>query len=95
MLAAYGREQLISDIPDDLAHELDQLNRDFNSAVLRFAERWYSGSKSAYRRPMTFAMLDLPASAIRSYLRAGKAAPKSLNDVILAASRGGLEAVRN
>ncbi|WP_134323372.1 hypothetical protein [Cumulibacter soli] len=86
VLAAYGREQLIRQVPHDLAHELDHLNRELNSAVLGFAERWYGGSKCAYRRAATFAMLDLPASAIRRYLLAGKAPPKALDDVILAAS---------
>lgn len=94
LLAAYGREQLIRHVPDDLAHELEQLNTDLNAAVTAFAQRWYGGSKTVYRRAATFALLDLPASAIRRYLLAGKSPPSSLDAVILAASRAALDAAR-
>lgn len=94
ILAAYGREQLIQQVPDDLAHELDQLNVDLGAAVDAFAARWYGETRAAYRRASTFALLDLPASAIRRYLLAGKPPPSSLDPVILAASRAALNAAR-
>lgn len=97
VLAAYGREQLVPTVPDDLAAEFDEVNNPLNEAVLDFARRWYAGSTVSpanARRAVTFALLDLPASAIRRYLLAGRRPPESLDSVVLAASRAALDAAR-
>lgn len=92
MLAALGREQLIPHWPDDLAADLAGVNDDLARAVRRFAHRRYGDPTRAHLRATTFALLDLPAAAIRRYLLAGRAPPAGLDLVVLAAARGALDA---
>jgi AcrR family transcriptional regulator len=92
VLAALGREQLIPVWPDDLAAELATVNDDLADAVRRFAHRRYGTATRARERAVTFALLDLPAAAIRRYLLAGRPPPESLDPVVLAAARGALGA---
>lgn len=93
MLAAYGREQLTPRWPDELAAALATVNDDLARAVVAFAARWYTDVTASRRRTMTFALLDLPASAIRRYLLAGRPPPTSLDRAILAAARAAIAAV--
>ena len=93
VLAAYGREQLTPHWPDDLAAALETVNDDLAGAVTRFTERWYGEVTPARRRAVTFALLDLPSSAIRRYLLAGRPPPTGLDTSILAAARAALDAV--
>lgn len=92
ILAAYGREQLSPHWPESLHDELAQVNDQLNGAILTFARRWYGDARTPHRRAATFALLDLPASAIRRYLLAGKKPPQQLDDVVLAAARAALDA---
>jgi len=92
ILAAYGREQLIPRWPDELADALKNVNNDLAAAVAEFATRWYDDITPARRRALTFAVLDLPASAIRRYLLSGRTPPTSLDPPILAAARAALAA---
>ena len=93
VLAAYGREQVTPHWPDELAAELDTVNDDLIRAVGDFGRRWYDDDVTASRRrAVTFAILDLPSSAIRRYLLAGKPPPETLDGPILAAARGALDA---
>lgn len=89
---AHGREQLTRNWPDDLAAELAGVNDDLIRAVAGFTHRWYGQARAQHRRAMTFAVLDLPASAIRRYLVAGKAPPATLDRSILAGARAALAA---
>lgn len=93
VLAAYSRDQLIPNWPDDLAPALATVNDDLIRAVRAFTHRWYAPVTAARRRAVTFAVLDLPASAIRRYLLAGKPPPTSLDPAVLAAARAALTAV--
>lgn len=93
VLAAYGREQVIPRSPDELAAALDTVNDDLIRAVGEFAARWYDRVSAARRRAVTFAVLDLPSSAIRRYLLAGKPPPTTLDGPVLAAARAALGAV--
>ena len=92
ILAAYGREQLTPRWPDELAAALKNVNNDLAAAVAELATRWYDDVTPARRRALTFAVLDLPASAIRRYLLAGRPPPTSLDPSILAAARAALAA---
>ncbi|MGO9788832.1 MAG: TetR/AcrR family transcriptional regulator [Solirubrobacteraceae bacterium] len=92
VLAAYGREQLTPRWPDQMAAELETVNSDLAAAVAEFTARWYADVTPARRRTMTFAVLDLPASAIRRYLLAGRTPPASLDPSILAGARAALGA---
>ena len=87
VLAAYGREQLTPDWPDELAAELATVNDDLIRAVAAFTGRWFGEIHTVYRQAMTFALLDLPSSAIRRYLVAGRPPPEPLDHSILAAAR--------
>lgn len=93
VLAAYGREQLTPHWPDDLAAELATVNDGLIRALDEFTRRWYDGVTPARRRSMTFALLDLPSSAIRRYLLAGKPPPAGLDRPVLAAARAAVDAV--
>jgi AcrR family transcriptional regulator len=92
ILAAYGREQLTPRWPDELAAALENVNNDLAAAVAEFATRWYDNVTPARRRALTFAVLDLPASAIRRYLLAGRTPPITLYPPVLAAARAALAA---
>jgi len=92
VLAAYGREQLIPRWPDQMATELENVNNDLAAAMTAFTARWYADVTPARRRAMTFAVLDLPSSAIRRYLLAGRTPPASLDASILAGARAALGA---
>jgi AcrR family transcriptional regulator len=91
MLAAYGREQLIPRWPDDLANELETLNQGLVEAIRHFTKRWFGDTRRENRQATTFALLDMPAAAIRRYLLAGQPPPTSLDAVILAAARAALD----
>ena len=90
VLAAYGREQITPHWPDELTVALATVNDDLIRAVADFTHRWYDGVTPARRRAVTFVVLDLPSSAIRRYLLAGKPPPTSLDQPILAAARAAL-----
>jgi AcrR family transcriptional regulator len=95
VLAAYGREQITPVWPDELAAELATINDDLIAATADFTGRWFGEVRTAHRRAMTFALLDLPPAAIRRYLVAGKPPPESLDPSIRAAARAALgEAMR-
>lgn len=93
VLAAYSRDQLIPNWPDDLAAALGTVNEDLLRAVRAFTHRWYDTVTAARRRAVTFTVLDMPASAIRRYLLVGKPPPSSLDQPVLAAARAALAAV--
>lgn len=92
VLAAYGREQLTPGWPDEFAAELATISDDLIQAVGNFARRWYDDVTSARPRVVTLATLDLPGSAIRRYLLAGRSPPETLDGPILAAARAALDA---
>lgn len=93
ILAAYGREQVTPRWPDELAAALENVNADLAAAIAEFTTRWYTTITPTRRRAVTFAVLDLPASAIRRYLLAGRTPPTTLDAPILAAARAALAAV--
>jgi AcrR family transcriptional regulator len=92
MLAAYGREQLIPRWPDDLANELETINQGLVEAIRRFTKRRFGDTRRESLQATTFALLDMPAAAIRRYLLAGQPPPPGLDEVILAAARAALDA---
>ncbi|MBW0106017.1 TetR/AcrR family transcriptional regulator, partial [Pseudonocardia sp. KRD291] len=93
VLAAYGREQITPHWPDELAGDLETVNDDLIGAVADFSGRFYDDVSPARRRAVTFAVLDLPSSAIRRYLVAGRPPPETLDQPILAAARAALGSV--
>lgn len=96
VLAAYGCEQITPRWPDDLVAELGTVNDDLAAAVAAFAARWFDNDVTSgcrVRRAVTFAVLDLPGSAIRRYLLASRPPPAGLDAPIHAAARAALDAV--
>jgi AcrR family transcriptional regulator len=93
VLATYGREQVTPRWPDALATELDVVNDELIRALDGLTCRLFGDGGADHRRTVTFAVLDLPAGAIRRYLLAGKPAPRSLDGPILTAARAALRAV--
>lgn len=92
ILAAYDREQVTPRWPDELAAALENVNNDLAAAIDEFTTRWYTDVTPTRRRAMTFAVLDIPTSAVRRYLLAGRPPPTSLDTPILAAARAALTA---
>ena len=92
VLAAYGREQVSPHTPDDLAAALETVNGGLADAVIEFTGRWYGQVTPGRRRAATLALLDLPSSAIRRYLLAGRPPPTSLDASILAGAHAVLTA---
>ena len=90
VLAAYGREQLMRRWPEDLGEALGTVNDAVVDAVRTFTRRWYGDARREHRQTATFALLDLPAAAIRRYLLAGRPPPPSLDAAILQAARAAL-----
>lgn len=93
VLAAYGREQLIPHWPDELADELETVNDELIRAIGEFTQRWFAEVTPARSQAVTFTVLDLPTSAIRRYLLAGKPPPSTLDQPVLAAAKAALAAV--
>lgn len=90
VLAAYGREQVIPEWPDDLAVELETVNNGLINAVHSFTRRWFGDTRRHHRQAATFALLDVPVAAIRRYLLAGRPPPRSLDAIIVAAASAAL-----
>jgi AcrR family transcriptional regulator len=90
VLAAYGRERLAPNWPDDLAAELDAANRDLLQALSTFTRHWSESPTAEQRQIVTFAILDIPVAAIRRYLLAGKRPPRRLDTSIVAAVHAAL-----
>ena len=86
ILAAYGREQFTPRWPEELAAALETVNNDLAAAVDSHRPL-VRRRHPCRRRAVTFAVLDLPASAIRRYLLAGRTPPTSLDPPVLAAAR--------
>lgn len=92
VLATHGREQFALAWPEELAADLATVNDDLAHTVETFTGRWYGDTGGVHLQAMRFALLDLPASAIRRYLLAGKPPPASLDHLVLAAARGAVDA---
>jgi AcrR family transcriptional regulator len=90
VLAAYGREHIATTWPPELADELATINDDLIAAVNAFSQRWWGDTDRTHRQAATFAVLDMPAAAIRRYLLAGKPPPTSLDAPLLAAAQAAL-----
>ncbi len=94
VLAAYSRDHLAAQWPTELTAELAHVNDTLVAALDDFSHRWWGDTDRTHRQAATFAVLDLPAAAIRRYLLAGKPPPESLDPVILAAARAAVSRPR-
>lgn len=85
LLAMYRREDLIARWPDELGDELAGLNDEATLAIRRFAEAYFGTLDGATVGRTWFALVHIPAAAVRDALRN----PRShdwLPDAALAAS---------
>jgi AcrR family transcriptional regulator len=93
VLAAFGREQLVSTWPDDLAAELATVNHELVAALDTLSRRRFGHPTRRQRAAMTTALLDVPAGAIRRYLLAGKPPPHALDELLVAGANAMLACV--
>lgn len=90
IMAAYERDHLIAEWPDDLADQLAAANHDLIDAIRAFTHRYYGSAGRTQQQAVRFALLDIPVAAIRRYLLAGTPPPVALDARIAAAASAAL-----
>jgi len=78
LLASFRREDLIRATSDQLARELEEVNRPVERAVVGLARRLYGRSSRAALNRTLLAVFDLPYGATHRYLRIGTPIPRGL-----------------
>jgi AcrR family transcriptional regulator len=78
LLASFRREDLIRRTSDELAIELEEVNRPVERAVVSLARRLYGRSTRAALNRTLLAVFDLPFGAAHRYLLTGAAIPRGL-----------------
>lgn len=78
LLASFRREDLIRRTSDQLAAELEEVNRPVERAVVGLARRLYGRRTRAALDRTLLAVFDLPYGATQRYLRLGVAIPRGL-----------------
>jgi AcrR family transcriptional regulator len=79
LLVTFRREDLIRATPsDDLARELEELNRPVERGVVQLARRLYGRRTRAALDRTLLAVFDLPYGAVRRYLITGTRLPPGL-----------------
>jgi AcrR family transcriptional regulator len=81
LLVSFRREDLIRAAPSEqLADELEELNRPVEAAIVSLARRLYGRPTRAALNRTVLAVFDLPYGAVRRYLIAGSKIPSGLGD---------------
>ena len=78
LLASLRREDLIRGTSDELADELEAVNKPVERSVVALARRLYGRSTRAALNRTLLAVYDLPYGATHRYLRTGTAIPRGL-----------------
>jgi AcrR family transcriptional regulator len=78
LLASFRREDLIRTTSDQLADELEGVNRPVERAVVGLARRLYGRSTRAALNRTLLAVFDLPYGAAHRYLLTGTTIPRGL-----------------
>lgn len=78
LLASFRREDLIRTTSDQLARELEEVNKPVERAVVGLARRLYGRSTRAALNRTLLAVFDLPYGATHRYLRMGAPIPRGL-----------------
>ncbi|WP_167133125.1 TetR/AcrR family transcriptional regulator [Paramicrobacterium chengjingii] len=91
VLAMYRREDLMASWPEELGGELATLNDDVKIAVRDFTTAHFGAANAETLGKASFALVELPYSAVRHMLRRN-ARPEWLADAVTAASLAALDA---
>lgn len=78
LLASFRREDLIRTTSDELAAELEEVNKPVERAVVALARRLYGRATRAALNRTLLAVFDLPFGATHRYLLTGTAIPRGL-----------------
>jgi AcrR family transcriptional regulator len=92
LLVSFRREDLIRTAPSEqLADELEELNRPVEAAVVALARRLYGRATRAALNRTLLAVFDLPYGAVRRYLITGTQLPAELRGDLARAVNAVLE----
>lgn len=78
----YRREDLAEQWPTELGGELKSLNVAIVNAIRGFVRRRFGSVGKANLAATSFALLDVPYAAVRRYLLAGEAPPRSVDELV-------------
>lgn len=87
VLLLHRRSDLVERWPDELGDELSVLNDDVAAAMTSYTRRHFGTTSQRARRSVSFALVDVPYAAVRSYLHAGVAPPKHVDELVLRTCR--------
>ncbi|QYG91731.1 TetR/AcrR family transcriptional regulator [Iamia sp. SCSIO 61187] len=87
VLLLYRRSDLVEHWPDEMGEDLATLNDGLARALRSYTRRRFSTSSARARRTVTFALIDVPFAGVRSYLQAGQAPPKHVDELVLRTCR--------
>lgn len=83
VLLLHRRSDLVERWPDELGDELSGLNDGIAAAMTSYTRRRFGTTSQRARRAVSFALVDVPYAAVRSYLHAGVAPPKHVDELVL------------
>jgi AcrR family transcriptional regulator len=83
IMLLHRREDFLSqDWPPELQKEAERLGAQVKDALADITRRLFGRNTVSARHVATFAVLDLPFSAVRRFVAAGKAPPALLDDLV-------------
>jgi AcrR family transcriptional regulator len=86
IMLLHRREDFLSqDWPPEMQKEAERLGAQVKEALTDITRRLFGRNTVSARHIATFAVLDLPFSAVRRFVAAGKAPPALLDDLIASA----------
>jgi len=87
LLVLHRREALAARWPEGLGGQLAELNKSVESALKDYARWRYGRAGAAEQQRVVFALVDVPAAAVRRFLLKGLPPPPSVEHLVTAASR--------
>lgn len=87
LLVLHRREALAARWPAELGPPLARLNTAVESALTDYARRRYGSAGGAEQQRVVFALVDLPAAAVKRHLMNDRPPPSSVDRLVTAASR--------
>lgn len=82
ILLLHRREDLAKRWPTELGDELEALGRQIEAALRQFTRRLNGRLTKTGLQASAFALVDVPYAAVRRYLLAGKAPPRSVDHLV-------------
>ncbi|MBI5119249.1 TetR/AcrR family transcriptional regulator [Candidatus Poribacteria bacterium] len=83
LLLLYEREYLISgEWPQEVRDHAAQLSRNLDEGFRTFTRKLFGRSARPALQRVIFALVDVPAAAVRRYLEAGEAPPRIIDELV-------------